>query len=85
MLRLSAAIIISLAFAVTATPSLGTTTAPTPPPPTPGPLGYYFMQGSHVISAPFADVNACTKALLKFQHDNVGPGVDRIVCAHRRP
>jgi hypothetical protein len=57
---------------------------PAPVPATPGPLAYYIMQGTFIISPAYPDANSCIKALQKFQKDPQ-PGKDMVVCAHRRP
>ena len=49
-----------------------------------GPLAYYIMAGTTIISEPFTDPDACKKAVLKMQKDPQ-PGRDQLVCAHRRP
>jgi hypothetical protein len=65
-----------------------TTNQSTPPPssvaPGPKPAGYYMMQGNRIVSAPFANVNDCYKALAKLK-STLQPGLDNVVCAHRTP
>lgn len=72
------------ALATAALPASAKAAAPSPAPATPGPLGYYIMQGTFIISQPYTDTASCMKALAKIQKDPA-PGKDMIVCAHRRP
>jgi hypothetical protein len=47
-------------------------------------MGYYMMQGSHIISQPFTSAPDCFKALAAWRKslpNNIAP----IVCAHRVP
>ena len=75
----------SLALAVATLPASATPAAtPAPVAGSPGPMAYYIMQGTFIISPPYTDPNACMKALAKIQKDPQ-PGKDMIVCAHRRP
>jgi hypothetical protein len=72
-----------------------TVTAPAAAAPTPAPVlapaapvlsapGYYLMQGSRIVSPPYASVAQCTEALAKLQA-RLPPGTPVVVCAHRRP
>jgi hypothetical protein len=64
-----------------------TAPTPSPVPAAPagtGPMGYYLMQGDRIISQPFANVTECFKALDALKR-TMQPGVDTVVCAHRRP
>ena len=65
-------------------PASAKTSAPAPVPTAQGPLAYYIMQGTFIISPPYTDTASCMKALAKIQKDPQ-PGKDMIVCAHRRP
>jgi hypothetical protein len=46
--------------------------------------GYFLVQGSRIVSQPYANERACQKALKAIKHD-MQPGSDTLVCAHRRP
>ena len=76
-----------LACAMPAT-TLAQTATPPPiaaqPPASQGPLGYYMMQGSRIVSTPFPSAPACFKALADLQK-KLPPNTAPIVCAHRRP
>jgi hypothetical protein len=59
------------------------------PPPTVGAapdtgLGYFLMLGNQIISPPFANVSDCYKSLAKLK-GSMQPGVNTVVCVHRRP
>jgi hypothetical protein len=84
MNRRLAAIATAALLLSAATPAISqTVTAPQAAPSAP-PMGYYIMQGSRIVSPPFANVAACTKALANVQK-TTAPGNDTLVCAHRRP
>jgi hypothetical protein len=79
-----------VAFAVQPAPAAAVATptpapiAPLPMQPSTGAMGYYMMQGSRIVSAPYPSAPACFKAveaLMKTLPANTAP----IVCAHRRP
>jgi len=46
--------------------------------------GYFLVQGSRIVSKPFQNERACQKALKAIKQD-MQPGSDTLVCAHRRP
>jgi len=87
MIRPLQALMLALGFAALGAPAFAAATpAPVlPPQPKPGPLAYYIMAGTIIISQPFTDPNQCNKALAKMKYNNAQPGNDQIVCAHRRP
>jgi hypothetical protein len=88
MIRPLQALMLALGFAALGAPAFAAATpAPLPPqaPRPSGPLAYYIMAGTIIISAPFTDPNQCNKALAKMKYNNAQPGNDQIVCAHRRP
>jgi hypothetical protein len=71
-----------------ASATLGVSGTPPPvisgPPPGQGPLAYYMMQGSTIISQPYTSAPDCQKALTDFKK-KLPPNIAPIVCAHRRP
>ena len=78
--------VIAVAALLFAAPAPAFSQSATPAPAATGaqPLGYYIMQGNRIVSQPFPNVAACTKALATLQK-TVAPGNDTLVCAHRRP
>jgi hypothetical protein len=71
--------------AVTAGQSIPLATpAPVFAPPTPAGMGYYIMQGSHAIGAPYKSSSDCLKALAALKN-SLQPGTSTLVCAHRLP
>jgi hypothetical protein len=60
------------------------TPAPVYAPATQPGMGYFLMQGNTIISPPFANVSDCYKALAKLK-STMQPGVNNVVCVHRRP
>jgi hypothetical protein len=84
-------VLLALLVAFAALPSAATarvtnaTPVPISLPPGTAPMGYYMMQGSHIVNnTPFPNVSVCFKAvaaLMKTLPANTAP----IVCAHRRP
>lgn len=79
-----------VAFAVPGAATAAPVATPSPPSAMPavslpgGPLAYYMMQGSRIVSAPYASAPACFKALADLMK-TLPPNIAPIVCAHRRP
>ena len=87
MKRLHLILALTAIFIAIAVPTLARkhTAAPTPTPLSTGPLAYYMMLGSQIVSPPYEKPDQCQKALAEFKRRNQQPGVDTIVCAYRRP